>query len=82
MLATTFFGKTKAVCVYKNMKNNKIWQVVSKNGIVYNWYKVPSGSGSRAIICHLGSAETGLLENCELCFYEDYLLLIAFLFWL
>jgi hypothetical protein len=31
-------------------------------------YKVPSGSGDRAMVSHLGSAETGLLECCLLLY--------------
>lgn len=30
--------------------------------------KVPSGCGGHSIVCHLGSAETGLLENCLLLY--------------
>ena len=55
--------------VFKNMSKPKVWQIITKNSILYNNYKVPSGSGERAIVCHLGSSETGLLDGCELCFH-------------
>lgn len=55
--------------VCKNIAKNKIWQLDSKNSIKYNCYKFPSGHGLRAILCHLGSSETGLLKGAKLCFY-------------
>lgn len=55
--------------VFENLGKSKIWKVASKNGLHFNNYKIPSGSGQRAILCHIGSSETGLLEGALLCFY-------------
>jgi DDE superfamily endonuclease len=48
------------------MSPGKAWQ--DDGGEIM--YKVPSGSGDRAIVSHLGSAETGLLDGC-LLLYND-----------
>lgn len=31
-------------------------------------YRVPSGNGDGSIVCHLHSAETGILKDCMLLF--------------
>ena len=49
----------------KNMSPNRIWTYANND---VTDYKVPSGKGERSIICHLGSAETGLLDGCLLMF--------------
>lgn len=43
--------------------------MVSENVIYFNDYKVPSGTGDRAILCHLGSEQTGLLPGALLFFH-------------
>jgi hypothetical protein len=48
--------------VFNNMSQGKVWQ--EDGGEIM--YKVPSGSGDRATVSHLGSAETGLLDDCLL----------------
>jgi hypothetical protein len=50
--------------VFKNMAQGNVWQ--EEGGEIL--YKVPSGSGDRAIVSHLGSSETGLLEGCLLLY--------------
>ena len=51
--------------VFKNMAQSKIWIDSEAEAVDY---RVPSGSGARTIICHLGSNETGLLEGCLLMY--------------
>jgi hypothetical protein len=50
--------------IFKNMTQSNVWQ--EEGGEII--YKVPSGSGDRAIVSHLGSSETGLLEGCLLLY--------------
>ena len=55
--------------VFKNMAQRKIWKpkdVVNSSEVDY---RVPSGNGDRSIISHIGSAETGLLQDCLLMFH-------------
>jgi hypothetical protein len=49
-------------CIFKNMSQGKVWQ--EDAGEIM--YKVPSGSGDRATVSHLDSAETSLLDGCLL----------------
>jgi hypothetical protein len=46
-----------------NAAQGKMWQ---EDGRIM--YRVPSGSGDRAIVSHLGSAETGILDGCLLLY--------------
>jgi hypothetical protein len=46
------------------MCQSKVWQ--EDGGEIM--YKVPSVSGDRAIVSHLGSADTGLLDGCLLLY--------------
>jgi len=50
------------------MAQNRIWQPSVVKCADDVDYRVPSDSGDRSIVCHLGSAETGLLEDCLLMF--------------
>ena len=49
------------------MRCSKIWKFL-KSDSADGLYTVTSGKGDRSIICHVGCAETGLLENCLLMF--------------
>lgn len=51
--------------VFKSMAQSMVW---SHEDAREANYKVPSGSGDRCIVSHLGSAETGLLEGCLLMY--------------
>ena len=53
--------------VFKNMACTKIWKDIAAEAMETD-YKVPAGKGDRSIVCHVGSAESGLLENCLLLF--------------
>jgi DDE superfamily endonuclease len=50
--------------IFKNMAQGKVWQ--EDGGEIT--CRVPSGSGDRAIVSHLGSAETGLFDGCLLLY--------------
>ena len=45
----------------------KIWKDIAAEAMETD-YKVPGGKGNRSIVFHVGSAESGLLENCLLLF--------------
>ena len=53
--------------VFKNMACSKAWKDI-QSGCTNGLYAVPSGRGERSIVCHVESAETGLLDNCLLMF--------------
>ena len=50
----------------KNMSVNKIWSLMDPSEPID--YQVPSSPGTRSTIFHIGSKETGLLEDCLLMF--------------
>lgn len=47
---------------FKDITNTKVWKDVS-GAARNNTHKVSSGKGDRLIVCRIGSADTGLLEN-------------------
>lgn len=49
--------------MFKNMVPNRLWQLQKLDSGLDMELKVLSGSGDRSIVCPLGSAETGLLED-------------------
>ncbi len=49
------------------MACSKIWRDKKERSIDYV-YKVPAGKGERAILSHIGCAETGLMEGYLLLF--------------
>ena len=49
--------------VFKNIDQSKRWLDTQSDEVNY---QVPSGTGPRSLISHLGSNETGLLEGCLL----------------
>ena len=53
--------------VFKNMACTKIWEDVAAEAMETD-HKLPVGNGDRSIVCYVGSAESGLLENCLLLF--------------
>ena len=53
--------------VFKNMTCSKVWKDIVKDS-TDDTFTVPSGKGDRSILCHIGCAETGLLEECGLLF--------------
>ena len=55
------------ISVFKNMTSSKAWKDIVGNS-TDNVFNVPSGKGDRSILCHIGCAETGLLEDSMLLF--------------
>ena len=53
--------------VFKNMTCSKVCQDILGEG-TKDTFSVPSGKGMRSILCHIGSPETGSLENCMFLF--------------
>lgn len=53
--------------VFKNMVCSKAWMDTVEDSTL-NTYNVPSGKGERSILSHLGSADTGLFDNCMLLY--------------
>ena len=49
------------------MKSTKIWKDMIADAMEIE-YRFPAGKGDRLIVCQVGSAESGLLENCLLLF--------------
>lgn len=50
--------------VNQNHTKKYIWQDSKKNGGM----RVPQGKGSRLIVCHAGSSNTGFIPECKLIF--------------
>ena len=53
--------------VFKNMTTSKVWKDVIKK-TTDDLITVPSGRGERSILCHVASAQTGLLDGCMLLY--------------
>ncbi len=53
--------------VFTNLSYSKISKDIASSS-TENTYNVPAGKGDRSIVCHIGSAETRLLEDCLLLF--------------
>ena len=53
--------------VFKIMTCGKVLQDILGDS-TKDIFNVQSGKGERSILCHFGSAETGLLKNCLLLF--------------
>ncbi|MEM1283260.1 MAG: hypothetical protein AAGG81_06875 [Chlamydiota bacterium] len=53
--------------VFKNLSTSRVWRPkdICQDDI---YYRVPAGPGQRAILCHLGSAETSLFSDSMLLF--------------
>ena len=53
--------------IFKNMSCSKVLKDFVADSIE-EAYKVPAGKGYGSIVCHIGSAETGVLNNFLLIF--------------
>ena len=53
--------------MFKKITCSKVWKNIVEDS-TNDTFTVPSGRGDRSILCHIGCAETGLLEECDLLF--------------
>ena len=51
--------------MFKNITISKVWKDVNKKS-TDELIAVPSGKGERSTLCHVASAQTGLLDRCML----------------
>ena len=50
------------IWIFENMSWSKVWKVFVADSIEET-YRVPVGKGHGSIVCHIGSAGTGVLNN-------------------